>query len=93
MWGPVRFTFGESSDAPTPRIRTGKARSSRPATEAEQLAGETPFRVRTGQAPVTAFGKSCQTLEIGIIRAYSPQAKGRVERRNGLYQDRPRLGS
>ena len=48
----------------------------RPATEAEQLAGETP---------VTAFGKSCQKLEIGIIRAYSPQAKGRVERRNGLY--------
>ena len=42
---------------------------------------------------VTAFGKSCQKLEIGIIRAYSPQAKGRVERRNGLYQDRPRLGS
>jgi len=49
----------------------------RPATEAEPLAGETPFRVITGQVPVTAFGKSCQKLEIGIIRAYSPQAKGR----------------
>ena len=25
MWGPVRSAFGESSDAPTPRARTGKA--------------------------------------------------------------------
>lgn len=51
----------------------------RPATEEEQLNGETPL---------TFFGKSCQRLGIGIIRAYSPQAKGRVERRNGVYQDR-----
>ena len=27
-------------------------------------------------------------LGIGIIKAYSPQAKGRVERKNGVYQDR-----
>jgi len=51
----------------------------REATEEEQLNGE---------KPLTVFGKSCQRLGIGIIKAYSPQAKGRVERRNGVFQDR-----
>ncbi len=41
-----------------------------------------------GQAPLTAFGKACHTLGIQIIPANSPQAKGRVERSHGLYQDR-----
>lgn len=41
-----------------------------------------------GQAPKTAFGKACEKLEIAIIAANSPQAKGRVERSNGIYQDR-----
>lgn len=45
----------------------------------EQLAGEDPL---------TAFGRACQQLGIRIIRAHSPQAKGRVERSNGVYQDR-----
>jgi hypothetical protein len=45
----------------------------------EQLAGE---------EPLTAFGKACQKLGIEIIPAHSPQAKGRVERSNGVYQDR-----
>jgi transposase len=45
----------------------------------EQLAGE---------QPMTAFGKACKKLGIEIIRAHSPQAKGRVERSNGVYQDR-----
>ena len=45
----------------------------------EQLAGE---------EPLTAFGKACHKLGIEIIPAYSPQAKGRVERFNGTYQDR-----
>ncbi len=45
----------------------------------EQLAGE---------EPVTAFGKACQKLGIEIVAAHSPQAKGRVERSNGVYQDR-----
>lgn len=48
-------------------------------TVAEQLAGE---------PPLTAFGKACRRLGIEIIRAYSPQAKGRVERSHGVYQDR-----
>jgi hypothetical protein len=45
----------------------------------EQLAGE---------QPLTAFGKSCKKLGIEIIEANSPQAKGRVERKHGVLQDR-----
>lgn len=30
----------------------------------------------------------CERLEIRIIAASSPQAKGRVERNNGVHQDR-----
>ena len=45
----------------------------------EQLAGE---------KAMTAFGKACKKLGIEIIRAHSPQAKGRVERSHGVYQDR-----
>lgn len=41
-----------------------------------------------GEEPMTAFGKACKKLGIEIIRAHSPQAKGRVERSNGVYQDR-----
>jgi transposase len=45
----------------------------------EQLAGE---------EPLTVFGKACAKLGIRIIPANSPQAKGRVERNHGVYQDR-----
>ena len=45
----------------------------------EQLAGDEPR---------TTFGETCRKLGIGIITAYSPQAKGRVERNHGVYQDR-----
>jgi len=38
--------------------------------------------------PATVFGHACQRLGIEIIRAWSPEAKGRVERCNGVYQDR-----
>ena len=45
----------------------------------EQLAGE---------EALTVFGKACNKLGIKIITANSPQAKGRVERKHGVYQDR-----
>ena len=51
----------------------------RKATPAEQLRGE---------VPVTQFGRMCQKLNIKIIAASSPQAKGRVERVHGVHQDR-----
>jgi transposase len=48
-------------------------------TEKEQL---------HGRVPVTQFGRMCQKLDIRIIAANSPEAKGRVERGNGTHQDR-----
>lgn len=37
---------------------------------------------------LTQFGRACEELEIGLITANSPQAKGRVERVNRTFQDR-----
>lgn len=51
----------------------------RTATEAERAAGT---------APLTQFGRMCAALQIQIIAARSPQAKGRVERNHGTHQDR-----
>jgi len=42
----------------------------------------------TGAVPLTQFGRMCATLDIQIIAASSPQAKGRVERNHGTHQDR-----
>jgi transposase len=53
--------------------------SPREPTLEEALAGEEPF---------TAFGLACHKLGIKIITAHSPQAKGRVERKHGVFQDR-----
>jgi hypothetical protein len=41
-----------------------------------------------GQEALTKFGKVCKKLGIKIITANSPQAKGRVERKHGVFQDR-----
>ena len=41
-----------------------------------------------GREALTQFGRACKKLDIEIIRAHSPEAKGRVERSNGVYQDR-----
>ena len=54
-------------------------RSPKEPTLEEQLAG---------QVPLSAFGTVCKHLGIRTITAYSPQAKGRVERNHGVYQDR-----
>ena len=49
------------------------------ASIAEQLAGK---------PPQTQFGRAMEQLNIELILANSPQAKGRVERMNGTLQDR-----
>lgn len=54
-------------------------RCERAATVAEQVAG---------QEAQTQFGRAMSLLGVELILANSPQAKGRVERRNGLLQDR-----
>jgi len=41
-----------------------------------------------GREALTQFGRACKKLGIGIITANSPEAKGRVERSHGIYQDR-----
>ncbi len=46
---------------------------------AEQLAGK---------GPQTQFGRAMDVLSVKLILAHSPQAKGRVERMNGVLQDR-----
>ena len=48
-------------------------------TVAEQIAGKTPQ---------TQFGRAMEQLGVELILANSPQAKGRVERMNGVLQDR-----
>ncbi len=42
----------------------------------------------TGVVPRTPFGRMCAALDIRIIAAHSPPAKGRVERHHGTQQDR-----
>lgn len=38
--------------------------------------------------PLTQFGRALKELDVQLILAHSPQAKGRVERRHGVLQDR-----
>jgi transposase len=41
-----------------------------------------------GNVPLTQFGRALRELGITHVRAKSPEAKGRVERANGTFQDR-----
>jgi hypothetical protein len=59
--------------------RAGIYRSDREPTGQELL---------EGKRPLTQFGRAMKELGVELILANSPQAKGRVERRNGLLQDR-----
>jgi hypothetical protein len=43
---------------------------------------------KDGKPTLTQFGRAMRDLGVELILANSPQAKGRVERRNGLLQDR-----
>jgi len=54
-------------------------RSDREPTSAEILAEK---------EPTTQFGRAMEELDVRLILARSPQAKGRVERMNGTLQDR-----
>ncbi len=40
------------------------------------------------QKPLTQFGRAMEQLAVELNCAFSPQAKGRVERRHGVFQDR-----
>jgi hypothetical protein len=54
-------------------------RTTRDATVDENLAAD---------PPETQFGRAMKELDVKLILAHSPQAKGRVERRNAVFQDR-----
>lgn len=54
-------------------------RPGRDRTVEEELAGE---------PSTTQFGRAMEELGVELICAHSPQAKGRVERRNAVFQDR-----
>ena len=41
-----------------------------------------------GSKPLTQFGRAMDELGISLIKAYSPQAKGKIERLWGTFQDR-----
>jgi hypothetical protein len=41
-----------------------------------------------GVLPLSPFQYACERLGVEVIVAHSPQAKGRVERNHGVYQDR-----
>ena len=45
----------------------------------------------SGEEVLMQFVRACKKLGIEIITAHSPQAKGRVERSHGTYQDLPPL--
>jgi len=42
----------------------------------------------SGNVPLTQFGRALRELGITHVQAHSPEAKGRVERANGTFQDR-----
>jgi transposase len=48
----------------------------------------TAEELRRKRSPVTQFGRAMKELDVRLILAHSPQAKGRVERANGTLQDR-----
>lgn len=48
----------------------------------------TPDEIFAGIEPKTQFGRALHELDVELIRAHSPQAKGRVERVNRTLQDR-----
>jgi transposase len=48
----------------------------------------TPNEILAGIEPTTQFGRAMRDLDVELIRARSPQAKGRVERANRTLQDR-----
>jgi len=48
----------------------------------------TPAEQIAGAKAQTQFGRAMAALGVALIPAHSPQAKGRVERRNAVFQDR-----
>lgn len=54
----------------------------------KSMAKQTIEEELNGIRPMSHFEKSLAELEVEVIHAYSPQAKGRIERLFGTFQDR-----
>ena len=91
----ARFFEGETTRAAMETFQTYAERYGLP--QALYVDGDSIYRYdreptveeqlkQTG--PLTQFGRAMKKLGVKIIPAYSPQAKGRVERTNGTFQDR-----
>ena len=72
--------YGVPQSIYSDRHSTYKVNESHKLTIEEELAGR--------EIGLTGFGEVCERLNIRQIYAYSPQAKGRVERKHQLYKDR-----
>ncbi len=72
--------YGIPESIYTDRHSTYKVNDNQKLTIEEELEGNT---IRLSE-----FGKLCDRLNIAQIFAYSPQAKGRVEKKHQLYKDR-----
>ena len=54
----------------------------------ERHEGHVCVTTSSDTAPLTQFGRAMRELGVELIPAHRPQAKGRAERRHGIFQDR-----
>ena len=86
----ARFYCGETLESHWDLLGRWRVRYGRPRalyTDRDSIF-QSQSRGRGNRQAVTQFGRALEELEIELIWAYSPQAKGRVERFFGVAQDR-----
>jgi hypothetical protein len=91
----VRFYAGETLAAAMDMLSRWCSRHGVPVSLYVDRAGiyrcdrdPTVAELKSKAQPVTQFGRAMKELDVRLILARSPQAKGRVERANGTLQDR-----
>jgi Helix-turn-helix domain len=82
----ARFYPAETTDAAFDVV--GRWVKKRGLPRALYVDGHSIYRDEDHPDHPTQFGRACKQLGVELIRAHSPQAKGRVERRNAVFQDR-----
>ena len=86
----ARFVEAEGTEGYLELLREHLRKYGRPL--ALYVDKHTTFRVNREETKkgtcITHFGRVVKELEIELICAHSPQAKGRVERKHGVFQDR-----
>lgn len=87
----MRFCKAETLEDYLKTLRVYLKRYGRPQalySDKHSIFGVTRKEVYAKQKWTTRFHEVLKTLDIELICAHSPQAKGRVERANGTFQDR-----